>query len=94
MILSDTACEALAQKQLFCELQIPSSLKPVTVLSDSQSAIDVRYRAIPHYIHDYKININYIPTQPQPANLFTKALGSTKHQWFCQLIGPHNGYKI
>jgi len=56
--------------------------------------IDVRYHAIRHYIHDYKINVDYIPTQHQPADLFTKALGSTKHQRFCQLIGLHNGYEI
>jgi len=109
MALSDAAREALARKQLFCELQIPSGLKPVKVLSDSQSAldisenparyrqakhIDVRYHAIRHYIHDCKINVDYIPTQHQPADLFTKALGSTKHQRFCRLIGLHNGYEI
>ena len=107
MALSDAAREALARKQLFCELQIPSGQQPVTILSDSQSAldisenpakyrqakhIDVRYHAIRHYIHDYKIKVDYIPTEHQPADLFTKALGPMKHQRFCQLIGLQNSY--
>jgi len=41
MALSDAAREALARKQLFCELHIPSGQKPVTLLSDSQSALDI-----------------------------------------------------
>ena len=109
MALSDAAREALARKQLFCELQIPSGLKPITILSDSQSAldisenparyrqakhIDVRYHAIRHYIHDLKIEVDYSPSEHQPADLFTKALGPTKHQRFCHLIGLRNSYDI
>jgi len=41
MALSAAARETLAWKQLFCELQIPASLKPVTILSDSQTALDI-----------------------------------------------------
>ena len=109
MALSDAAREALARKQHFCELQIPSGQKPVTILSDSQSAldicenparyrqakhIDVRYHEIRHSIHDFKINVDFIPSEHQPADLFTKALGPTKHQRFCQLIGLRNSYDI
>ena len=107
MALSDAAREALTRKQLFCELQIPSVQQPITILSDSQSAldisenparyrqakhIDIRYHAIRHYIHDLKINVDYIPSEHQPADLFTKALGPMKHQRFCQLIGLQNSY--
>ena len=108
MALSDAAHEALARKQFFCELQIPSGLKPITMLSDSQSAldisenpakyrqakhIDIRYHAIRHYIHDAKIQVDYIPSEHQPADLFTKALESTKHQRFCRTIGLRNSYE-
>jgi hypothetical protein len=108
MALSDAAREALARKQFFCELQMPSGAKPITILSDSQSAldisenparyrqakhIDIRYHAIRHYIHDLKIEVDYIPSAYQPADLFTKALGATKHQRFCRTIGLHNSYE-
>ena len=37
MALSDAAREALARRQLFEELRIPSASKPVTILTDSQT---------------------------------------------------------
>ena len=73
MALSDAAQKALIYKQLFCELHIPSYQQPVTILSDSQSAlnitenpakyrqakhIDVWYHAIRHYIHNHNINVD------------------------------------
>ena len=108
MALSDAAREALARKQFFCELRIPSGEHPITILSDGQSAldisenpakyrkakhIDIQYHAIRHYIHDSKIEADYIPMEYQPADLFTKALGTTKHQRFSGMIGLHNSYE-
>ena len=78
------------------------------ILSDSQSAldisenparyrqakhIDVRYHAIRHYIHNSKIEVDYIPSEHQPADLFTKALAPTKHQRFCRMIGLRHSYE-
>jgi hypothetical protein len=98
MVLSDAAREALARLQLFEELRIPSASKPVTILTDSQTAldisensanyrqakhIDIRYHAVRHYIHDGKIEIDYIPSNYQPADIFTKALGHVKHLRLC-----------
>jgi hypothetical protein len=98
MALSDAAREALARLQLFEELHIPSASKPVTILTDSQTAldisensanyrqakhIDIRYHAVRHYIHDGKIEIDYIPSNYQPADIFTKALGHVKHLRLC-----------
>ena len=40
--------------------------------------IHVRYHAVRHYIHDGKIQIDYISSAHQPADLFTTAL-ETKH---------------
>jgi Reverse transcriptase (RNA-dependent DNA polymerase) len=108
MALSDAAREALARKQFFEELQIPSASRPVPLLTDSQTAleisdnpakyrqakhIDVRYHAVRHYIHDSKIQIDYIPSAYQPADIFTKALEATKHQRFCRMIGLCNSYE-
>ena len=108
MALSDAAREAIAWKQFFQELQIPSAIRPVPLLTDSQTAleisdnpakyrqakhIDVRYHAVRHYIHDGKIQIDYIPSAHQPADIFTKALETTKHQRFCRMIGLRNSYE-
>ena len=108
MALSDAAREAIARKQFFQELQIPSASRPVPLLTDSQTAldisdnpakyrqakhIDVRYHAVRHYIHDGKIQIDYIPSAHQPADLFTKALETTKHQRFSRMIGLCQSYE-
>ena len=82
--------------------------KPVTILTDSQTAldisenpanyrqakhIDIRYHAVRHYIRDGKIEIDYIPSNYQPADIFTKALGHLKHQRFCQMMGLRNNFE-
>ena len=108
MALSDVAREAIAQKQFFQELQIPSAIRPVPLLTDSQTAleisdnpakyrqakyIDVRYHAVRYYIHDGKIQIDYIPSTHQPADIFIKVLKTTKHQRFCRIISLRNSYE-
>src|SRR5277367_6574768 len=108
MALSDAAREAIARKQLFDELRVPSASRPIPLLTDSQTAleisdnparyrqakhIDVRYHAVRHYIHDGKIQIDYVPSTHQPADIFTKALETTKHKRFCQMIGLCNSYE-
>ena len=108
MALSDVAREAIARKQFFQELQIPSAIRSVPLLTDSQTAleildnpakyrqakhIDVHYHAVRHYIHDGKIQIDYIPSTHQPADIFTKALETMKHQRFCRMISLHNSYE-
>jgi hypothetical protein len=108
MAVSDAAREAIARKQFFQELHISSTIRPVPLITDSQTAleisdnpakyrqakhIDVRYHAVRHYLHDGKIQIDYIPLEHQPADLFTKALETTKHQRFCHMIGLRNRYE-
>jgi hypothetical protein len=109
MALSDASREALARRQLFEELRIPSASRPVTILTDSQSAldisenpsnyrqakhIDIRYHAVRHYIRDRKIEIDYIPSNYQPADIFTKALAHTKHHRFCQMMGLRKSFEV
>ena len=95
MALSDATREAIARKQFFKELQVPSAIRPVPLLTNSQTAldisdnltkyrqakhIDVCYYAVRHYIYDGKIQIDYIPSVYQLVDLFTKVLGATKYQ--------------
>jgi hypothetical protein len=75
---SSMESEYMARKQFFQELQIPSAIRPFPLLTDSQTAleisdnpakycqakhIDVRCHAARHYIHDGKIQIDYIPSK-------------------------------
>ena len=41
MALSDAARETIAWKQFFQELQIPSAIRPVPLLTDSQTALEI-----------------------------------------------------
>ena len=108
MALSDAAREALARRQLFEELRIPSASKPVTILTNSQITlnisenpanyrqakhIDIRYHAVRHYIRDRKIEIDYIPSNYQSADIFIKALENPKHLRFCQMMGLRNNFE-
>ena len=108
MALSDAARKALARKQLFQELGMPSASRPITILIDNQTAldisdnsakyrqakhIDIRYHAVRHYVQDGKIEVDYIPSNYQPADILTKALGPSKHRRFCRMIGLRNSYE-
>ena len=109
MALSDASREAIARKQFFEELKVPSSASPVTILSDNQSAldisenptnyrkakhIDIKYHAIRHYIRTGKIEVDYIPSEAQAADIFTKPLPPLKHQRCIELLGLKNLYDI
>ena len=108
MALSDAAREALARRQLFEELHISSASKSVTILTNNQIAlnisenpanyrqakhIDIHYHAIKHYIHDRKIEIDYISFNYQLADIFTKALENPKHLRFCQMMDLRNNFE-
>ena len=108
MALSDASREAIARKQFFQELTIPSS-SPVTILSDNQSAldiaenpanyrkakhIDIRYHAIRHYLRNGTFDVDYIPSEAQAADILTKALGPLQHQRCIKLLGLQNTYDI
>src|SRR5438045_7303666 len=105
MALSDASREALARKQFGQELHVPSSSSPITILSDNQSAleiaenpanyrrakhIDIRYHAIRHYLRNDQIMVDYVPSNAQAADIFTKALGPLKHYECMVLLGLRN----
>jgi hypothetical protein len=102
MALSDTSREAIAQFNLFDELQ----LQPPTPLlhSNNQGAltiaenptnyqrakhIDIRYHFILHVLEKGQVQIDFISTVVQPADILTKALSPQKHQALLRLIGLH-----
>jgi len=108
MALSDASREALARKQFGQELRVRTSESPITILSDNQSAldivekpanyrkakhIDIRYHAIRHYLRNNLITVDYVPTNAQAADIFTKALGPHKHHKCTELLGLKNTYE-
>ena len=108
MALSDASREALARKQFGQELKVRSSSSPITILSDNQSAleiaenpanyrkakhIDIRYHAIRHYLRNDLITVDYVPTNAQAADIFTKPLGPFKYHKCLELLGLRNTYE-
>jgi hypothetical protein len=76
--------------------------KSLTMLCDNQGAIalakdnkfhsrtkhiDLRYHFIREAVEDGKIKVQYIPTDDNVADIFTKALGKPKFQRFVELLG-------
>jgi hypothetical protein len=101
MALSDASREAIARTNLYDELNLALTQPPL-LLSDNQGAltiaenptnyqrakhIDLRYHFIRHVLENNQISIDYIPTEKQPADLLTKALGPLKHQRCLDLMG-------
>ena len=93
MALSDGTREAIARSIFFKELmvEIPTPL----ILSDSNGAltiaeeptnhqrtkhIDIRYHFIRHAIRENKVNVNYVPSKDNPADILTKSLSASLHQ--------------
>jgi hypothetical protein len=76
--------------------------RPITLHSDNQGAIalskdnkfhartkhiDVRYRFIREAVENGKLSVVYIPTDENPADIFTKALAKVKFGRFVELLG-------
>ena len=76
--------------------------RAITINSDNQGAIalskdnkfhsrtkhiDVRYHFIREAVEDGKVSVVYIPTDENPADIFTKPLAKTKFRRFVELLG-------
>ena len=99
---------ALARKQFGQELKVYSSSSPITILSDNQSAlniaenpvnyckakyIDIQYHAIHYYLQNELITVDYMSTNEQAADIFTKPLGPLQHNQCMKLLGLRNLYE-
>lgn len=97
--LADCICEVLWISKLFVELGIRER-KPAEIFEDNQSAIaiaesdtfsrklkhtEVKLNFIKENIQEGKVNLSYIPTTEQPADILTKGLSPmlfNKHRTF------------
>ena len=88
--------------------EFPHHGRPIIILSDNQSAleiaenpanyrrakhIDIRYHAIRHYLRNSLITVDFVPSNAQAADIFTKALGPLKHHECVRLLGLRNSYE-
>ena len=93
MALSDTIRELLSRMYYLTELGI-SLIQPTIAFTDNQAAIaladgegdyrrakhiDIRYHFIRDHLQCGTVEINYIPSEKQPADFLTKALPFAKH---------------
>ena len=101
MALSDASREAIARSHLSADLSMQASSTSL-LLSDSQNAlsltgpasnyqrqkhIDIRYHFIRDVIQKDQVNVDFIPTAEQPADILTKALGPQLHQRCVDRLG-------
>ena len=76
--------------------------KPIAINCDNQGAIalskdnkfhtqtkhiDIRYHFVQEAVEDWKITLKYIPTDENPADIFTKPLAKAKFCHFVELLG-------
>jgi hypothetical protein len=95
------AKEAEWLRQLFAELQVDRR-GPMILRCDNQSAIalckdskfhartkhmDIRYHHIREQVADGRLNVLYIPSTSNPADIFTKALPRKSHEVFVAKLG-------
>ena len=108
MALSTAVCEATHLRQKIAELEQSSEAK-ITIFCDAQGAITLahketighkvkhirlRYHHVREAIDQDLVDIKFIPTQEQAADVLTKALGSTLHKNAIQLMRMADHQKI
>jgi len=99
MAVSDASREAIARHQLFKDLNI--EVPAPELFSDNLGAIavaqhpvyhqrskhiDIRYHFIRNAIDNYQIQLSWVPTDMQQADILTKALGPSLHRHCLQLL--------
>ena len=101
MALASAAREALWLRSMLTELGSPSSL-PTHISVDNDGTIsfaensgfharskhiDVRHHFVRERIASHEVSVSYCPTSENTADLFTKALDKSKHEYFVSRLG-------
>jgi len=100
MALSDCSHQAVWMQQLYSELGLTQ--RPTPICADNQGSIfigsnpvqerrtkhiDVRYHYIRECVEDGKVELFWVPTDENPADMFTKNLGHVKFLQFRSMLG-------
>jgi hypothetical protein len=104
--LSDASRESIARSHLYEELGIHVKDIPV-IYSDNLGAlniaedptnyartkhIDIRYHFIRDCINNNQLAVDHVPGDENPADILTKALGPTKHDYLIELLGMRKDF--
>ena len=100
MALSDCSRQAVWIQNIFSELGLPK--KPTTICADNEGGIfiasnpvqerhtkhiDVRYHYVRDLLEQKRIDTIWVPTNDNPADMFTKNLGHIKFEKFRSMLG-------
>jgi hypothetical protein len=100
--LSEAAKEAMWLRKLIRDVDNKKSESPIIIFEDNQSTIktaknpiqsertkhiDVRHHYIRERVEEKKIEVKYVPTTDQVADLLTKSLGRVLHMKFTRALG-------
>ena len=100
-VIGPASGEAIAQVRLYSDLNI-STAPPPLLYSDSTSAlsltdelaphqrskhIDTRYHFIRDILQKGEIQVDYVPSEENPADILTKALNADSHYRCIQRMG-------
>jgi hypothetical protein len=93
--------EVIWLRDLLCELKMTDS-SPSILNMDNRGAtilthgtgdshrtkhIDIRYHFIRSHVEQKRIKVDYLPTDEMIADILTKNLGRTKHEYFTKKLG-------
>ena len=100
--LANAAKEAMWLKSLIQEVDKNAKNEPIIIFEDNQSTItfaknpiqsertkhiEVRHHYIRQKVAEGKIEVKYMPTEEQIADIFTKSLCRVKHEKFTRALG-------
>ena len=100
MALSDCSRQAVWVQNIFSELGL--QVKPTPICADNEGGIfiasnpvqerrtkhiDVRYHYVRDLVESRRIEIFWVPTDENPADMFTKNLGHVKFMKFRKMLG-------
>ena len=72
---------------LYCDNQSAIATINANAVKTKSKHIEVRYHFIKQSVAENQLEVKYIATNDQPADIFTKALEKIKHERFCAMIG-------
>eukprot|EP00253_Pinus_taeda_P011424 PITA_11424 len=79
--------QALRPSVIYCDNQSCIKLTENLVFHDKLKHIEIKYHFIRYYVQKGVVKLEYISTNEQVANIFTKALPQGKHVYFRDKMG-------
>eukprot|EP00253_Pinus_taeda_P020700 PITA_20700 len=79
--------QALRPSVIYCDNQSCIKLTENPVFHDRSKHIEIKYHFIEDYVQKGAVKLEYISTNEQVANIFTKALPQGKHVYFRDKMG-------